>query len=390
MKTSRESSARDTGVRIGAAWRRMGAALALSVAAMGAPALAQLNALPEGLPKALQIGAAEEQQIAEYVKANSAKLTDTDVKAMEKDRTALVGPLGQNGVSTAFRIAYEAKVSPLLTEMLKSQNEAVVLNAVIIAGELATDRSAGLIGTASGHAMESVRTQAACAARRTFEAMQASPIAISPVAAGGLATLVGQRLTKEASAYTVDAWVKAGFAGASVTKNETPQLRLQALAAIKAGLAGRADLGGDAPLDPVVMQATLRACVELRNQVAGVNNAPALTSAGAKDAAALAGHVMAHAGRVTAKGGFAKTGEGEKGTREAYAQLLNSAEMVVVAASGVVNPGAPVQQRKIGDALKAGTAKDDASVVTNCREFVGRDGLLNKAPWDFKGQFKSP
>lgn len=390
MKTSLESSARDTGARIGAAWRRMGAALVLGVATFGTPALAQLNALPEGLPKALQIGPAEEQQITDYVKANSAKLADADVKAIEKDRTALVAPLGQAGVSTAFRIAYEAKVSPLLVDLLKSPNEAVVLNAVIIAGELATDRSAGLVGTASAHSLESVRTQAACAARRTFEAMQASPVAISPVAAGGLATLVGQRLTKEASAYTVDAWVKAGFAGASVTKTETPQLRVQAVAAIKTGLAGRTDLGGDVAMDPIVWRATLRACVEMRNQVAGVHNVPALTVAGAKDAAALAGHVIAHVGRVTAKGGFSKAGEGESGVREDYAQLLNSAEMVVVAASGVVNPGAPVPQRKIGDPLKAGTAKDDATVVTNCREFVGGDGMLNKAPWDFKGQFKSP
>lgn len=389
LKTQRENAARVSGARIGAACRRMSVALALGFAAFGTPALAQLNALPEGLPKALQIGPAEDQQIADYVKANSAKLADGDAKAREKDRTALVSPLGQPGVSTAFRIAYDGKLNPILVELLKNGDEAIVFNAVVIAGELATDKASGLIRTASTHEKEPVRTQAAVAARRTFEAMQASPVAISAQAAGDLAKLVGDRLTKEASPYTVDAWVKAGFAGASVTKTETPLLRLQAIGAIKSGLAGRADIGGDAVLDPVVLQAALRACVDLRNHVAGVNNAPALMVAGAKDAAALAGHLIAHGGRVTAKGGFAKAAN-EAQARDSYVQLLNSSETVIVAAAGVVDPGKPLARRKIGEAIKAATAKDDAAVVNNCREFVGNDGLLTKVPWDMKGQFKSP
>lgn len=389
LKTQRENSARGTGERNGTASRRMGVAMALGVAVLAWPAFGQLNALPEGLPKALQIGASEDQQIAEYVKANSGKLMDADAKAREKDRSALVAPFGQTGVSTAFRIAYEAKVSAILGDLLKSDNEAIVLNAVVIAGELATDKAAGLIRTASGHVSEPVRTQAAVAVRRTFEAMQSSPVAISAQAAGDLAKLVGDRLAKETSGYAVDAWMKAGFAGATVTRSETPMLRSQAISAIRTGLSSRADLGGDAVLEPMMLQATLRACVELRNQVAGVNSAPALNSAGAKDAAALAGHVIAHAGRVTAKAGFAKAGN-EAGAREAYAQLLNSAEMVVIAASSVVDPTRTISQQKIGEALKAATARDDAAVVTNCREVVGSDGLLSRSPWDLRGQFKSP
>ncbi len=201
--------------------------------------------------------------------------------------------------------------------------------------------------------------------------------------------MVGDRLTKETAPYTVDAWVKAGFVGATVTKSETPLLRSQAIGAIKSGLAGRTDIGGDSVLDPVILQAALRACIEMRNQAAGVNSAPALNVAGAKDAATLAGHIIAHVGRVTAKGGFAKSGN-EAQARDAYAQLVNSAEMVIVATAGVVDPTKPVAQRKIGDPLKAATAKDDATVVTNCRELVGSDGLLSKSPWDLRGQFKSP
>lgn len=390
MKTPSERSARALGNRtVVTNWRRVGVAVVVGAAMMSMPALAQINALPADLPKALQIGPAEEAQIADFVKANSTKLSENDAKAIEKDRAALIGPLSQAGVSTAFRISYEAKLYPILAELIKSEDEQIALNAMVIAGELATDRGAALIKAASTNGKESVRTQAAISARRTFEAMQTSPVAISAQAASDLAKLVGERLTKETATYTVDAWVKAGFAGASVTKPETPALRGQAIAAVRSGLAARADVMGDAVLEPVVTLAVLRACVEMRNQVAGVNNAPALPQAGAKDAAALAGHVIAHIGRVTSKGNFRADADGAK-QRDSYAQLLNSAELVVVAGSGVVNPTAPLAQRKLGDPLKLNTTKDDAIVVTNCREFVGREGLLLKAPWNLQEQFKSP
>lgn len=345
------------------------------------PAWGQLNALPNEVIVALNLNPEQEAQIGEYVKAHSTKLTDKDAEEIKKDRTALINPIVQNNPSTAFRISYSAKVLPVVTDLVKNPREEVAISALVVVGELATDRAANVIKGEFGAKSPAVRAQAAYAARRTYQAQQtAASVTISAQASLDLAAALEAAIQKEGDALVADAFVRAAFEASLIAKADAAGLRSRALQAVSRGLSGRAGVMGDAALDGKQVQTLMRACTELRNQLAGANNVPPLRGADLDEAVTYAGHVIAHVGRVTKKGIGTED-------RAAYADLANAAEMVVVTAAPVKDKA--IQQKKIGDALKQGNPQGDALTVNNVRDFVGANGMLEKAPWNLKG-FKAP
>jgi hypothetical protein len=349
-------------------------------------AFAQNQPIPAAVvTKVDQLSDAEKKQVADYVASNSANLLSSDKLLVKKDREALVQPLTTQGISVSFRIAYDREVMPKIAPMLNAGAQMVVINGLIIAGELATDNSIALVQQKIGDKEPAIRFDAGYALNRAFQAVvrnqpAAQERTLSAAVRGLEAAIAGEKDPR-----VLDAFVRAGLAAA-----EKDSLRDDAVSAVSKGMIQAAKQIGN-PGEVTEVEVMLRASAGI-GQIAGqAVQRRALNQDAAKNAAELGGVLISRIDRVVDKKQLPLT---SNSLREAYSQLAAAAQTLVQFSGQNLQPGGSFQITDkegrpilLNSTLKLGTVQGDASFREDLKKIIGpEDGLLEKAPFEIPAE----
>jgi hypothetical protein len=362
--------------------------LSAMVALLG---LAGPCALAQTIPDAIrtkvgELGPEEVQVVRQYVGDNSKNLLTTppNPQLLRKDREALLDPLSRSGTSVPFRIAYDREINPVATQMAASGDKMIVINGLILAGELATDKGVNLIESKIGDKDPSVRFQAAYALARTFFYAQEVPSAVGPATLMGAVKDLEQRIAQEKDPNVLDRLIRAGIGATAVQS-----LMGDAISAVAKGTI-QAAKGGENPGNGNDCGALLRAAVGLRDTLAqaGLRGLP-VPAQSAKDAAEMAGALIARAVRMVDQKQLPLGNNPLHPMRDTCAQVASAAQTVSQLAGEVLQPGGDFKLRKngtpftIGDSLRQGTVQGDATFTNDAGLLIGAgEGMLSKAPFN--------
>ena len=342
---------------------------------LAAPAHAQGDSLPTDIRRAPQLTAAQEQAVQAFVSEHVKNLASDNPQFIKRDRTALLEPLADLEASPKFRFTYAEALLPTLETLAGNANELVVINAMVIAGDLATAQGVGYLTKGLAATKPAVRYQAAFGLRRTFEALAAmpSPTVNDEQRTSAIESIAG-RIKDEADPVVLDGLV---FAALEATK--APATRNAAMTQLGRVMGVKTrTLGGKAAPDTVA-QVLLRAGAGLRDSLASVQSGQVSDDALMASADA-AGAMIAYCARAVEANSLPAA---QAAAREIHAQLATTCENVLLLVATLKPGAAAPESRKIGDKIRAGTAESDQAFVKDAVALVGRQGLLSKPPFGF-------
>jgi len=341
---------------------------------MGGHALAQ-GEIPAAVRRAGQLAPDQAALIAEFVKTHAVNLgASKDPQLIKKDREALLVPLTDPLNTPAFRLKFSEELVPTLKKLADDPNEIVVINALRLAGDLATAQSVDLVKSAASAQKPAIRYAAAFALRRTFEAlgkMQAPTIRQDQ--ADDAVRFIGKRLTEEKDALVIDGLVLAGIEASRV-----PVHRALALMNLSTGVSAVAKEQGSKLASEPLAQALLRCGTGVRDALSAAQPGQ-IPSEALKAAAELGGRLISYCVQAVEIKALPLT---DKALREIHAQIATTGETIVLLAATLQGANAP-QSRNMGSKIKNASIADDAAFGVDARTLVGRDGVLSKDPFKF-------
>ncbi len=352
--------------------RIRGAAFAAYLAALVPVAHAQLGRLDDSVVQAISLNAEQKDQLQKFLLTQGDKLKDKDPSLVRAGRTAIIETLARPNVSADFRLQSTKLLQATLADLIKDSRETNAINALVVAGDLATEESARLAEEGFKAKGPAVRYQAAFAITRSFEALQVS--AAQPMLAGTAAELARRleaRLAKEPDAMVTSALIHAALTAASTTRQDYASVRQPAVDALCKGLAARADFAGKEPIDPAILDATLAALTSLRDVLGSAN----FENDTLRQVALLAGTTLANAAKLAAN----KKIDEDPSRRERYAQIAAAGETLL----GLVGQklGKSVALPGLAATLRQAKAPGDAKFV----EDVGAAlATLRQAPFSLQ------
>lgn len=325
----------------------------------------------------------QREEVGAFVASLLPGLSSESAVEVAEARRALVKPLRDPQVTAPVRIELATRLKSALTNAASGTAESSAVNALVIAGDLATVESLGVIEAGMRSPGAPVRYEAAYASMRVFQtagSAGASPIRADAV--DGHVRTLESWLKTEKEPMVVAALVRALAAAAENTKTEFASSRSRALVSLASGMESRADVSGNKDLSPAMLEAMLLALLTERDQSASIKN-PEVSKAAAR----LAGQSLAHTIRVLASGSRLSEVEGAMiQPREMYAQVAAAAETVIAAAASQLDTGSGVSVRtyNLGDTLRKGTVRDDAQFAIDAKKHVDAGGTLGKPPFSFQ------
>lgn len=354
-------------------------AAALVFALTPSVALAQGDEIGADVRRTPQLTQNQAELVATFVKAHSANLGSDNPQLIKRDRMALLAVLADPQASPAFRLRFSEALAPTLNSLSTNASEIVVINSLVIAGDLATAQGVELLTRGLASSKPSVRYQAAFGFRRTFEALASmtTPTMRPDQAESGIRA-VTEQIGKESDALVVD-----GLVFAATEASRASGLRGAALMHLGNALSAKIKSHAGKLAPEALAQSYLRAGAAVRDALTA-SEAGKIAPESMKAATAMAGHVIAYCvAAVEAKAlPTGDKGSAEAMVRETHAQLATTAENVLLLAVTHQGGAAPAA-RKIGDKLKAGSTASDASFSEDARSLVGPAGLLTKDPFKF-------
>lgn len=331
------------------------------------PARAQGGNLDVAIVQATQLSPDQKSKVEEYVNTHSKNLAGAapDIK---KDRNALLKPLEGPGVSTAFRLEYSGRLVPILTPLIANDNDLIVINAVVIAADLATQGSVDLLANAAAAAKPSIRYEVAYALRRTFEALRPMDApTMQPEQIQRAIDLVATRLEAEADAIVIDGLILAGLEAAKLT-----DYRARALSKLSKAFANRCKSFSPADTGDALLDDMLRAGKGVRDVMAGLRPNQ-IDQASLRNAAELGGQLVAFCIRAVESQNFGGT-DGSK-----HAQIAGAGETVVLLAVQLQTGTRPPEARGLSESLKSAQAR----FLVDAKDLLGPRGPLMSEPFKF-------
>lgn len=237
------------------------------------------------------LGDLARQQIQEYVDRSVADLNAQDPVRIRDARNQLLLPLTDPKVGVPFRHEYSRQLAPRLEALAQDARPIVAVNALRLAGDVASDRSAEVLLGQFENKDASVRLAAAAGVARVFESIRDTAPALNPQAGSRLLERTAERLGAEPEPHVADALARALVTAASVERSEFPGLSARALELLSARVADRIKgMKGQAPT-PAGIDTILRTLTTASIAMADDNARPVarrLPEATAKGTARLA------------------------------------------------------------------------------------------------------
>ncbi len=369
-----------------AALRRGARALIVSLAcltAMVSTARAQVDQLPKDVTDApAALSAAQVTALKTYADKYLKMLADSADKpasdpAGETARRSLIEPLTRSSVTPSFRLEYSKAIAEQVRTLSKSPTQGTAINALVIAGDLATEAAVDIAESQLSAKDDGIRFIAVAALRRTFEAVALTAPAVNPQRLESTITKLADALAKETNPEVVLALTKTIIAALKVDRAGHEALRSKAAIALSDSLGARLrELSGAIP-EKQTHSSLVLAATELRDAL-GI--AGRIDASAAKAAAGFAGDLLVNLSKVVNKGGLEATPADEKNPQRSIAvQIAQLAEQIVTLAQTKLG-GAPVETQ-LANRLRAGSVNDDASFTIDAAKVTER---LAKPPFDLK------
>lgn len=334
-------------------------------------ASAQCN-IPTSVIESRVVDAAGEQAISScvtYAKGAFAKDDEGAIMARKQLMQALVG---QRPPSADFRLKFDRAAKSMLEPIIKGDREIASINALIIAGEIATSGSVDLLKQGLADSRVSVRMAAASGYERTFQILAGDmPEALLANQASDALNHVIARIPNEQDPIVLLQLFTAIDAAASIPPvGDFRDLPGKAVVAAATGAGERAAKGG------VVMELPmLRASQTVLTALTKTKDAPVLDANARRSIAQFAGDQLALVLRRVNAGNFAQL---EKNDREALADLAKRSENILSLIN--IEGYRPGPVKGIGDLLRSG---DERGFTAGAMLVIGTDGTLTKAPFNF-------
>ncbi len=276
--------------------------LALGGAGSALVAPAQAAPLAPALISKTALSTGERGEVAAFVRDELGGLEGEPDK-VKIARDHLLAPLAQSSVSVDFRGAMGEALIPELARLIKSPRDLVAVNALRLAGELATSSSVNLVLPALNDPRQSVRSAACTALARAFEHAARTAPAINSDNALAAVRALGAALESQNDPILNDNAVLALASAMRVPAAQMKDLQNAAASQLAVSASARAQAVGSQGVDAVGTLAVLaRAAGSLRDVTVGAAIAGGLPPATLKSEAVLAGHILAGASRALAGG----------------------------------------------------------------------------------------
>ncbi|MBL8764481.1 MAG: hypothetical protein JNM07_09465 [Phycisphaerae bacterium] len=354
----------------------------VSITALAGPcagAFAQTVQIPPDAISAPSLTDGHRNAIRAFIDEHKKGLSG-DAAELRRDRTSLAQPLLGPNVSVQFRQEYARTLGPVLQPMLAaSEHEAI--NALNLAGELATPAMLQLLAQSLGDTRVSVRYASLVGYRATFDAVSRSAPAIAPEPLLGEVRSLAAAMLKEDNPQALDGFVLALGAASRVPEGQVAGLRSAALGALVRGVAAKAADAPGASLDNSRVLALLRGGQIVRDALTDPGRKPPAPEL-QKEIGGMAGDLLAHVARRLKA---VPSGEElEAPTRTLLAQLTAVAEADFFFAASAL--GGQPGQTSLSKDVSAGR---DPSFLKNVETVIGGNGAATKPPFGFQaGRFK--
>jgi hypothetical protein len=364
------------------------ALLCALLGAFAAPAVAQQRDLPAEVVR----GQPQAEQLKAYVDENVALLSSQDPKEVSRGRTMLLRPLDDRQASVAFRDLYSSLVVPRLTPLVAGPSEINAIDALFVAGGLATAPATQLIENSAQDPRGPVRFAAAAALGRTFRAISQSSPAIVPGDATALVQRLSGRLAGEENAHVFDRVVRSLIEAGNISRDGYQAASAAALSGMARGVSDKLSKLTGLAEDDAFVGAANRAAGTLRD--AAGNNARPMTPEQLKLAAELGGRIWGwvfkgiSGGHIPLIDPNASMADAEKARqrREFASKTLSAAQGVIAIALGRLQPGQPdpFQGNDTPELVKQATRDSDSRVLQKTREYLGPAGVMSRPPLSFE------
>jgi hypothetical protein len=278
-----------------------------------------------------------------------------------------------------FRLAYSHELIPMITKMVGSPKDLIVVNGLILSGDLATNEALDIVHNQVGAKAPAVRYQAGYALLRTFQAAHDSQPAIERARLGDALKDIRDRIGQEPNANIVDMFVRAGLAGMKIDG-----LVNDAISAVSRGTIQGAK-GAKNPGGVKEAEALLRAADGVQLAIGeAVGRNTHVGGQAATDAAEMAGVLIVRVSHMVEKKELAL--DASDPLRIACAQVVSASQKLIRFSGQALQPGgtfelvdatgAPID---LGMDLKAGTNEGDARFSTDVDAVRA---MLTKGPFN--------
>ncbi len=359
-------------------------AIVAALATVNERAMAQPTAWPAGIATRAALNAEDEAAITAQAAAMKAVLVGqgagVDPTEIKKVRAMFLEPLQNAAVTVQFRQRLARALLDDLDKLSRDPRDVVASNALRLCGELATSNSVGYLVAALKDPRPAVRYSACYGLGRAFETFSRQFVAINGGDAEKALKDLGDFLVGESDPLVADgAALALGSAIALPISAATKDLRSQAISVLSTAAGAKAHALGSPEAKWVMLPVVMRSITSLRGVLVTVNNAGDLAPQSLKDAAGLAGDVLAAMVRAS------KLPEAERPSAEAVTQSAAACETVLVLANTTL--GGPDVRLSLAKAASGGNLTALAKEAID--KVLGPQGLLAQKPFEFAaGRFK--
>lgn len=353
-------------------------------------ALAQRD-LPGTITSAPMLGPDQQQQVEQWVRDTAPGLADESPAVRKRARDAVMRQLANPSVSAAFRLAYSKLLMPVITPLADDERTVVAVNAMLVAGELATTASAELLQKHRADTRIEVRFAAVAGTERLFRAIEAKAPTIDPREAELLVAQLGRGVREETNAYVLDVYVRALMAASAVngggTRGDFATLRSRALSELSRSITDRIQQQATVGNDSASLSAFLRAGRALRDAMTQGARLPDET---VRDAVVYAGNVASFVLARFEAGDYPLPDDGDQARQEALrarssvVQLLTMAQAIIHFGSVNLDPDRAPPHMSMAEEFGKVTAVGDKAFRLAVTTVIDRDGILAGEPFRIK------
>ena len=339
-----------------------------------ATAGAQVGLPAEIIGRAPQLSADDVAKIKEYTSGKLADFNSGDIEKIKRARNDLISPFTAAGASVPFRIKYgQALAEQNLSGLARSKDAGVAINALRVAGEVASTDTLPVIVEALTAEQVSVRVAAAAAFGRTLEEVAGRPPALRADSLVDAIRKVGDAMPKEKDARAFDALARAVEPALRISAAEYKDVKPAAIRVLDTRVNERLKTASYDKDGPTV-ETSVRVVAELRDELS--RNAKALSDQDIKDIAGFAGDLIAWSTRQIS------TGKVPAESRELMSQLLGASENTIFFAMAPLSVNG--ERTTLKTTFDQNTKAGDAAVCVDAgAKIFGVTGVLCKPPFGF-------
>lgn len=269
--------------------RRVGAIVAIALGVLSglsgtATVSAQVQTLPKDIVTATSsLTPSQVDTIKQFVTANVGDLAaDTDPIKIRRARQTILDPLQDTAVSAPFRLEYSRALEGKLGELANSSKNIVAVNALLIAGELATEPGVAIVEKQLGSKDVSIRFTAVKGIGSALDAMARRTPALSKDRALKMVETLGRMMPGEADERVYDGIARGLVAGMGVT-----DVRDRAVSELSTRLVASLKQQAGKDLDAARNDTLIVCGSAVRDAAAAVGGRPKLGTAARADATKL-------------------------------------------------------------------------------------------------------